>query len=510
MACFNLAAVFTDHMVLQRNKNINIWGCAYTATDVTVELCGKSVTTRAESGKWKVVLPPMEAGGPYELKVTDNRGGELVLRDVMIGEVWLAGGQSNMELELQNALNGKGVLQNIKDVNVRFYYTQKIAYIDDYFHFAERNSCWSIAAPDTAANYSAVGYYFARRLAAELGVTVGVIGCNWGGTSASAWMSRKMLEQDSDTKSYVDEYDKAMEDKTMEGYLAELAEYEEWYNEWQPKINEYYANTENPTWEGAQEYAGPSRWPEPLGPKSQFRPGGLYETMISRICPYTLAGFAYYQGESDDHKPDTYYKLFKALIEQWRTDWEDDSLPFMFVQLPMFMNEGDEDFKHWCKIREAQMRVHQTTANTGIAVILDKGEFNNIHPIDKEPVGERLALQALYHVYGKISADEAYGAIYKSHEYTDGGIMLTFEHAGDGFELKGEKAVGFEVAGKDKKYHTADAWFKEDKIFVRSAEVAEPVYLRYNWTNYGDVTVYSKNGIPLAPFRTSRNDKAEP
>lgn len=510
MACFNLAAVFTDHMVLQRNKNINIWGCAYTATDVTVELCGKSVTTRAESGKWKVVLPPMEAGGPYELKVTDNRGGELILRDVMIGEVWLAGGQSNMELELQNALNGKEVLKNIKDVNVRFYYTQKIAYIDDYFHFAERNSCWSIAAPDTAANYSAVGYYFARRLAAELGVTVGVIGCNWGGTSASAWMSRKMLEQDADTKSYVDEYDKAMEDKTMEGYLAELAEYEEWYNEWQPKINEYYATTENPTWEGAQEYAGPSRWPEPLGPKSQFRPGGLYETMISRICPYTLAGFAYYQGESDDHKPDTYYKLFKALIEQWRTDWEDDSLPFMFVQLPMFMNEGDEDFKHWCKIREAQMRVHQTTANTGIAVILDKGEFNNIHPIDKEPVGERLALQALYHVYGKISADEAYGAIYKSHEYTDGGIMLTFEHAGDGFELKGEKAVGFEVAGKDKKYHTADAWFKGDKIFVRSAEVAEPVYLRYNWTNYGDVTVYSKNGIPLAPFRTSRNDKAEP
>lgn len=507
MACFNLAAVFTDHMVLQRNKNINIWGCAYTATDVTVELCGKSVTARAESGKWKAVLPPMEAGGPYELKVTDNSGGEIVLHDVMIGEVWLAGGQSNMELELQNALNGKEVLKNIKDVNVRFYYTQKIAYIDDYFNFAERNTCWSIAAPDTAGNYSAVGYYFARRLAAELGVTVGVIGCNWGGTSASNWISRKALEQDADTRSYVDEYDKAMEEKTMEGYLKELAEYEEWHNEWQPKINEYYANTPDPTWEGAQEYAGPCRWPEPMGPRSQFRPGGLYETMISRICPYTLAGFTYYQGESDDHKPDTYYKLFKALIEQWRSDWEDDTLPFMFVQLPMFMNEGDEDFKHWCKIREAQMRVHQTTANTGIAVILDRGEFNNIHPIDKEPVGERLALQAMYHVYGKISADEAYGAIYKSHEYTDGGMLLSFDHAGDGFDVKGEKIVGFEIAGKNRKYQSAEAEIRGDKIFVRSAEVAEPVYLRYNWTNYGEVTVYSKNGIPLAPFRTSRNDE---
>ena len=507
MACFNLAAVFTDHMVLQRNKNINIWGCAYTATDVTVELCGKSVTARAESGKWKAVLPPMEAGGPYELKVTDNSGGEIVLHDVMIGEVWLAGGQSNMELELQNALNGKEVLKNIKDVNVRFYYTQKIAYIDDYFNFAERNTCWSVAAPDTAANYSAVGYYFARRLAAELGVTVGVIGCNWGGTSASNWISRKALEQDADTKSYVDEYDKAMEEKTMDGYLKELAEYEEWHNEWQPKINEYYANTPDPTWEGAQEYAGPCRWPEPMGPRSQFRPGGLYETMISRICPYTLAGFTYYQGESDDHKPDTYYKLFKALIEQWRSDWEDDTLPFMFVQLPMFMNEGDEDFKHWCKIREAQMRVHQTTANTGIAVILDRGEFNNIHPIDKEPVGERLALQAMYHVYGKISADEAYGAIYKSHEYTDGGMLVSFDHASDGFDVKGEKIVGFEVAGKNRKYQPAEAEIRGDKIFVRSAEVAEPVYLRYNWTNYGEVTVYSKNGIPLAPFRTSRNDE---
>ncbi|MDE7303201.1 MAG: sialate O-acetylesterase, partial [Oscillospiraceae bacterium] len=167
----------------------------------------------------------------------------------------------------------------------------------------------------------------------------------------------------------------------------------------------------------------------------------------------------------------------------------------------------DEDFKHWCKIREAQMRVHQTTANTGIAVILDRGEFNNIHPIDKEPVGERLALQAMYHVYGKISADEAYGAIYKSHEYTDGGMLLSFDHAGDGFDVKGEKIVGFEVAGKNKKYQPAEAEIRGDKIFVRSAEVAEPVYLRYNWTNYGEVTVYSKNGIPLAPFRTSRNDE---
>ncbi len=507
MAGFNFAAIFTDHMVLQRNKNITVWGNAYNFTKVKIEIGGNYAEAAAVGGKWTAVLPPMEAGGPYELKATDGNGSEIILRDVMIGEVWLAGGQSNMELELQNSLTGKEDLAALtEDVNVRFYYTQKIAYIDDYFHFAERNGSWATASPESAKCWSAVGFYFARKLAAELGVTVGVIGCNWGGTSASAWTGRKMLEQDADTRSYVDEYDKTMEDKTFEGYLAELAEYEEWYNAWQPKINEYYATTPNPTWEGAQEYAGPNRWPEPLGPKSPFRPSGLYETMIKRVCPYTLAGFIYYQGESDDHKADTYYKLLKALIEQWRTDWEDDSLPFIFVQLPMFMNEGDEDFKHWCKIREAQMRVHRTTANTGIAVALDKGEFNNIHPLDKEPVGYRLALQAMYHVYGKISADEAYGAIYKSCLCTDGGILLSFYHAKDGFDVKGEKIVGFEIAGVDKKYVPADAEIRGDKIFVRSEEVIEPLFLRYNWTNYGDVTLFSKNGIPLAPFRTSRND----
>lgn len=508
MACFDLAAVFTDHMVLQRNKKINIWGSAYTGFEVTAEINGNTASAKSVGGKWLLSLPPMEAGGPYDLTVKDGSGAEIVLHDVMIGEVWLAGGQSNMELELRNALNGKEVLANIKDdVNVRFYYTQKISYIDDYFHFAERNTCWTVASPETAGSYSAVGYYFARKLASELGVTVGIIGCNWGGTSASAWTARQSMERDLDTKMYVDDYDNAMAEMTLEGYNKKLAEYQIWYNEWQPKINEYYAKNPNGSWDEAQAYAGESQWPEPLGPRSPYRPSGLYETMLMRNCPYSMAGFIYYQGESDDHRPYTYYKLFKALIEQWRSDWEDDSMPFLFVQLPMFMNKGDEDIKHWCVIREAQMRVHQTIKNTGIAVILDKGEFDNIHPVDKEPVGERLALQALYHVYDKISGDEAYGPVYKSFEYVDGGMMLSFDHAKNGFDLKGEKAVGFEIAGQDKKFYPADAWFKEDKIFVRSAEVSEPMYLRYNWVNYGDVTIFGKNGIPLAPFRTSRNDE---
>ena len=505
MGILSCAPVFSDNMVLQRNKNIAVFGMAYDNMKVTVMLNGKTVEATAKDHKWSVLLPPMEAGGPYEM--TALSGDErITFCNIMIGEVWLAGGQSNMELELQNSLGGKKVLENIDSANVRFYYTKKNPYIDEFFYADERNNCWKTASEENSANWSAVGFYFAKKLSEDLGVTVGIIGCNWGGTSASAWMPRETLLADSDMRSYADEYDEAMGGKTFEQYLAELDDYNAYVEVWQPKINEFYAKHPDGEWGDALEFAGPCRYPEPLGPKSPFRAGGLYETMLMRVCPYTLAGFIYYQGESDDHKPNFYYKLFKALIEQWRNDWQDDSLPFLFVQLPMFINRGEEDRKHWCIIREAQMRVHQTTANTGIAVILDCGEYGNIHPVDKEPVGERLELQALCHVYGMISEKEAYGAIYKSFEYKDGGMLLYFDHAEDGFDVRGE-AVGFEIAGEDKLYHKAEVTVQNDKIFARSGEVKEPKYLRYNWVNYGEVTVFSKNGIPLAPFRTSRDDE---
>lgn len=502
LAC---APVFSDHMVLQRGKNINVWGIAYDGWEVTVSINGVSAKAVTKNHKWEVVLPPMKEGGPYEMTVSSN-GETVTFSDVMLGEVWLAGGQSNMELELHSSLNGEEVIKNIHDVNVRFYYTKKNAYIDEFFYADERNSGWAAASPETTWAWSAVGYYFAKKLSEDLGVTVGVIGCNWGGTSASAWISRKMLETDTDTKSYVDEYDKAMEGKTFESYCAELEDYNNWYNEWQPKINEFYAENPNGLWEDALAFAGPCRYPEPLGPKSPFRAGGVYETMLKRVMPYTLAGFIYYQGESDDHKPNMYYKLFKMLIEQWRSDWKDDTLPFMFVQLPMHINRGEEDRKNWCLIREAQMRVHQTVKNTGIAVILDCGEYGNIHPVDKQPVGERLELQALYHVYHKIDANKAYGAIYRSCEYYEDGILLSFDHSEDGFEMRDAKDKGFEIAGADKKYCPAAAQLKGDKIFVSSHEVSDPKYVRYNWVNYGEVTIFSKNGIPLAPFRTDRSD----
>ncbi len=509
MSLLKCAAIFSDHMVLQRNKNIKIWGTASNFTDVIVTIGDNKTSCYVKENKWTAVLPPMEAGGPYEVTVSDGNGNKLVFKDIMVGEVWFAGGQSNMELELINAKNGREYIKNSEGVNVRYYYTKKNPFIDEYFYLDERDNSWFAAKPCEEINHwSAVAYFYAKKLSEELGVTVGIIGCNWGGTSASAWISRKMLGTDTDTKTYLDEYDTAMGNKSFEAYCAELDEYDRWYNEWQPKINEFYSKNPHGVWGDALEFAGPSRWPGPLGPKSPYRPSGLYETMVKRVMPYTIAGFIYYQGESDDHKPVVYYKLLKMLIEQWRCDWEDDTLPFLFVQLPMHIERGDTDYKHWCKVRESQYRVHKTTANTGLAVALDCGEYGNIHPIDKKPVGERLCLQALYHVYKRIEAGDAYGAFYKSHVYENGGVTVFFEYNKGGFEIRGGKITGFEIAGADKKFAAAEAEIKGDGIFVKSGSVAKPEYVRYNWTNYAEVTVFSKaTGIPLAPFRTSVCDE---
>jgi len=376
--------------------------------------------------------------------------------------------------------------------------------MDEEFLEAEANTSWQECTPETAGIWSAVGYYYADKLAKELDVTVGIIGCNWGGTSASAWISKESIALDKDTNTYLEEYDKVNEGRTFEEYLAELEDYNSWYGPWQKRVDQCYAENPEILWEEVLEIAGESRWPEPLGPKSPYRPGGLYETMVQRVMPYTLRGFIYYQGESDDHKPDMYAKLLTKLIEQWRRDWQDDELPFILVQLPMFINRGDEDKKHWAIVREQQMLVHQTVKNTGIAVILDCGEFNNIHPVDKAPVGYRLALQSLYHVYGKDV--KAYGPIYKGLSYLENAIELTFQHAEDGIVVKGEKAQGFEIAGEDKEFFEADIQINGNKIIVSSEQVKEPKYVRYAWTNYGPVTLYNKEGLPMPTFRTNRFD----
>ncbi|NLZ46613.1 MAG: sialate O-acetylesterase, partial [Clostridiales bacterium] len=497
---FKVAAIFSDNMVLQRNKNIKIFGEG-DCQSITVMFNGIKVETDVIGGKWTCILPAMEASDGLTLNVSDGIN-TISFSNVSIGEVWLAGGQSNMELELRYAKDSNEYLSELNpNIPVRFYYTNKVKTVEQAIE-AEKHSCWGVCDPEGSKAWSAVGFHFAKKLSSELGVTVGIIGCNWGGTSASSWMSREYLSCDNETNSYLEEYADKTAGKTEQELISDYKDYEEYEKKFNENMAKCYAEKPDSTWDEIIEKCGESNWPGPMAPNNPYRPCGLYETMLKRVCPYTMKGFLYYQGESDDHKPNIYYKMLTKLIDCWRTDWEDYSMHFEIVQLPMFKYKHDEDFKHWCLIREAQMKAFTTIKNTGIAVISDCGELDNIHPIDKVPVGERLALQALVGAYNK--EYNAFGPIFKSVYFLGNIAELSFDYAEKGFIINGENATGFEVAGSDKKFFDADAVMVQDKIYLSSVSVSKPVYVRYDWRNYIEPSVFcSETKIPLAPFRTS-------
>lgn len=502
MAKFRTAAIFGSNMVLQREKNIRIFGQGINGNTVTVVFVGHTYTCKVRDNSWSVLLPPMAAGTGYGMTVSCDAE-EISFSNIAVGEVWLAGGQSNMEFELQSCRGGKEMLEQDINPAVRFYSTGRMSYMDENSYEREAQSGWAEFSEESAKAWSAVGYIFGKGLSKDLGVTAGIIGCNWGGTSASCWMSEEALRMDVDLAVYLEEYYKGIAGKTEKEQLKEYMEYVAYHTEWDRKCSELYADNPDIEWTQIEKRLGECRWPGPINCASPYRPGGLYHCMLERILPYTLRGFLFYQGEQDADRPDIYQKLLTGLIRQWREDWEDITLPFLIVQLPMHRYKADPDTKNWCLIREAQMNTYLTVKNTGIAVILDCGEFNEIHPKDKLPVGERLRLQALYQVYGKITEKEAFGPVYRAFEQKGNTIELSFDHAGEGFEIRGE-ASGFEIAGEDLCFVEAEAEIKGPKIILAARETAGPRYARYCWTNYGEVTIYGKNGIPLAPFRTDR------
>lgn len=524
MYMLQAAAVFSDNMVLQRDKKIRVFGTGESGSRIRVTLLNKTAEAVCREGKWIAYLPEFEAVEDAVMEITD---GKTTLRfiNIAIGEVWLAGGQSNMELELQNADGGQEILQNFDSAQkvvidgaemseairrVRFYYTPKVAYECEALWEAEKNSRWELFGKEAAAKWSAVGFFYAVRLAEKLGVTVGVIGCNWGGTSASAWMSREALLEQEATKSYVEEYENSeWVKKSRAEQIKDYDEYLEYHADWERRAGKIYEENPRESFDRVQELVGPCRYPGPMNCANFTRPAGLYEVMLRKIAPYTMRGFLYYQGESDEHKPKSYYALLTRMMRQWREDFLDHELFFLLVQLPMHQYEGTKDDKSWCMIREAQLRAYENIKNTGLAVIIDCGQFHEIHPRNKQPVGERLALQALCQVYHRIEAEEAFGPLYRDFLYRDGGMEIFFRYAKEGFLVKGAVPSGFEIAGEDGVFYPAKAGFTEkgDSVFLKAAQVERPLMARYLWTNYAEVNVFGKNGLPTAPFRTHLFDE---
>lgn len=494
------ASVFSNDMVLQRGKNVRIWGTYSNCERIFGEIRELGIKSEAIllEDKWTVIFPPMSACESCTVEIYNENDEKIVFENVAIGEVWLAGGQSNMELELQNSENGASELKRCSDSGVRFYYTPKCAMVNDELLQKESESCWQVASEENSKAWSAVGYYFAKSLSHKLGVTVGIIGCNWGGTSASSWVDSETLEKNVYTAEYMIEYQNAVEGKTEEQMLSEYEEYLQYDIEWNKKAEKCYAEKPDISWSEVQEICGVNKWPGPMGIANPFRPCALYESMIKRIAPYTLAGFIYYQGEADEDKSDTYYTLLSALIQKWRSEWLDDKLPFQIVQLPMFRYKDAPDTKRWAKIRQAQQKVFDTVKNTGLAVIIDCGELDNIHPKDKKPVGERLALQAMYNTYHCAKAEDVFPPMYKSCIRKGNDIEIEFDYC-DGFNYIGLLS-GFEIASYDGEFVKASVKISGNKIRVYSSKVAEPYMVRYLWTDYSEVSFYGMNGLPLPPF----------
>ncbi len=500
------AAVFSSHMVLQRNKKIAVFGTGTLGEAVTVSIPEMGITRTAlvrEDGTWRVYLPPMEGNLSFTVTVTGD-GTYQEFTDVVTGEVWLAGGQSNMEFFLMNSDGGREELENASSVNVRCYDVYRNTFKDENYETHERTNSWKRASKENSGTWSAVAYYAAKRLSERLGVTVGIIGCNLGGTSASCWMPATDLQEHEALHSYLEAYAKGMEGKTYDEMIREYDEYVEYHTAWEKRVGACYAENPEIKWNEVIERCGENRYPGPMNIKSPFRPAGTYETMLQRVTPYTVRGFWYYQGESDDHLPYSYSALLSQLIRRWRTDFEDSTLPFIFTQLPAFCNDDDTEAKNWCIIREAQEDVYKTVKNTAMNVILDCGTFANIHPTDKKPVGERMASLAMSLVYGG-SEKEALAPMYRGF-YADGSVLtLYFDNIFDGLELRGEGA-GFELAGETGDYYPAKAEVRGDSVELTSENVPVPVRARYAWKNYPEFSLYGKNGLPAAPLRTERNE----
>ena len=495
------ASLFTDGAVLCRNKEIRIFGEADCRADVTVTLLNRQGNVLAEAacqsrnGRFLASLCPQEAQTGCRLII---RCGEALAeaKDVAVGEVFLAGGQSNMELELRNADEGAEIIKAYNDPLLRFFNVPKIAITGPEQRKANAETCWHSICPGEGGENSAVAYFFAAKLREKMpGVPVGIIGCYWGGTSITCWMEEETLRTAAEGIRYLDEYAAQCTGKTMETWLQEDKVFRDTLDRWNEAVAEYQQAHPDAPWREVEGVCGPAPWNPPPGPGSPFRPAGLAVTMVREVTPVMLTGILYYQGEQDAEATDQYDVLMELLIKSWRALFREENLPFLFVQLPMWLNWDAEDKHFWARLRLAQAKVRDETENTGMICLLDQGEYGNIHPAVKRPVGERLAELAGAMLYGSGEISPRAEGI-----ETEGDI-LTVRLSAPVTVKDGGTANLTEIAGEDGNYVPARAEIRENQLVLRADGIRYPVHARYAWTDYSDkVNIFGENGLPLEPF----------
>ncbi len=499
MARFELSSLFSDKAVLCRRRELRIFGRAEDNVDVTVTLLDASGsvlgtdTAHARDGRFIAVLPPQEASVHCTLRVSDGLT-EALACDIAIGDVYLAGGQSNMELELKDADEGPEAVLRHENLLVRYYNVPKFAMNTPEAEKANAAAHWQEIHPHEGRDMSAVAYFFAMKLQATLSVPVGIIDCYWGGTSITCWMDAETLNTLTEGRRYIEEYRGRYGDKTMAQYQAEEQAFQAYCMSWNAKADRLKREKPGINHTEIERILGQFLWNPPAGPGSPYRPSGLFETMLRRVLPAALTGVLFYQGEEDTGRTDCYEVLLSAFIAQLRRQFRQPRLPFLNVQLPMWIPANGTDTFTWPRLRQAQQTVALQTRDTDLAILIDQGEYDNIHPTNKRVVGERLANCALRTVYD-MAADASPVAVAKHTEN-----HCLFVQTDQPLCISGDGPLLLEIADEGGPFRLAEAEISGQTIRLWHPELDHPVRARYAWTDYAAVALFGENGLPLAPF----------
>lgn len=499
-----LASPFTSHMVLQREMRIPIWGTAESGEAVTVAFAGQKQTATADAeGKWHVTLQALPASSQGRIfTVTGSRMAQpIALEDVLVGEVWLASGQSNMTFPISSNSPGgyyAGIANEKQEIAAANYPLLRMFTGKSTKSYEPRSTVsgeWVVCSPATVPDFSAVGYIFARDLQRELRVPVGILTEAYGASTAEAWIQRETLAADPQLKPLLDSFD------------AAYAKYQEFISnptnvaQLEEQKKKYEAAAAQPRAAGARPPRAPA---DPDPSQNQHNPTVLFNGMINPIVPYAIRGVIWYQGESivgGAQGIALYPRVQAALIGDWRELWGEGEFPFYIVQLA-----GQEAASNSPQVREAQASVLKLH-HTGMAVATDIGEAHNVHPKDKEDVGDRLCRIALANTYGR--GIEYSGPRYDSMKVAGSAIRIKFTHLGSGLVAKGGPLKWFVIAGADMKFVPADARIDGDTLVVSSPQVSAPVAVRYAWVNFPDgCNLFNAAGLPAAQFRTDANVSA--
>ncbi len=474
--------IFADHMVLQRDMPVPVWGTAAPGEKVAVSISDRKAppaeATAGDDGRWMVRLEPLKAGGPFELTIAAKN--TITFKDVLVGEVWVCSGQSNMEFKLERAAGGADAVAAANDPQLRQF---RVGGGIPAEPARDVTGTWQEANPQTVKDWSAAAYFFGKELRQKLNVPVGLVNNAMGWTPAEAWTSREAMEADPDLKVIVQRWDH---------WTAAYPHAKELYEQ---KMKEWKAAADKAKTDGKPIPTEPA---QPANPEFMHRAAALYNGMLAPLMPFAIRGVIWYQGETNSGRADQYRKLFPALIRDWRGHWGQGNFPFIYVQIAP-MDAGPVDR---AELRDAQ-REALSLPNTAMIVTLDIGEAKDEHPHNKKEVGHRLALAAEKLAYAQ---DVVYsGPLYQGMKVEGNAIRLSFEHVDGGLVARGGSLKGFTIAGEDKKFVAADAKIDGKSVLVSSAKVDKPVAVRYcfvNWPGDENVTLFNTAGLPASSFRT--------